>query len=253
MGDFLEGRHKNIGDFFLETGKPVVMPHSRPSDKLLFPRFATIETDVKQAWQDGIMYLLNQGHTRIATVGSAYDNGHFAVTIADGATDFAVGDTFTVTVTDSGIGIPSDRKALLFQPFSQADTSTTRKFGGTGLGLAICKKIVDAMGGRIWVESEEGSGSTFSFSVALALQEEGAARDQSPMTEKTEIRKSDSGCHRILLVEDNLVNQKVAARMLGKAGYRCEMAANGREAVAAVLSRRPLSTTQPSLLTLLAS
>lgn len=75
MGDFLDGRHKNIGDFFLETGKPVVMPHSRPSDKLLFPQFATIETDVKQAWQDGITYLLGQGHTRIATIGSAYDNG----------------------------------------------------------------------------------------------------------------------------------------------------------------------------------
>lgn len=74
-------------------------------------------------------------------------------------------DYLEVRIQDSGIGIPVDRQHILFEAFSQVDASTTRKYGGTGLGLVICKRLVDAMGGRIWVESEDGKGATFSFVV----------------------------------------------------------------------------------------
>ena len=78
-------------------------------------------------------------------------------------------DYLEVRIQDTGIGIPSDRQYLLFEAFSQVDSSTTRKYGGTGLGLVICKRLVDAMGGRIWVESDEGEGATFSFVVRTKL------------------------------------------------------------------------------------
>jgi signal transduction histidine kinase len=78
-------------------------------------------------------------------------------------------DYLEVLVSDSGIGIPKDRQDLLFEAFSQVDASTTRKYGGTGLGLAICKRLVHAMGGRIWLESREGEGSVFGFAVRIKL------------------------------------------------------------------------------------
>jgi two-component system sensor histidine kinase/response regulator len=71
------------------------------------------------------------------------------------------------TVTDTGIGISVEKHATIFSSFTQSDTSTARKFGGTGLGLTICKQLIEMMGGRIWVESEEGQGSCFSFTVYL--------------------------------------------------------------------------------------
>ena len=133
-------------------------------------------------------------------------------------------------VGDDGIGIPAHKLQAIFEPFEQADNSTTRRYGGTGLGLAISSALVRMMGGAVWVESpwrdEEGkthSGSAFHFTARLGIAE------PKPATEPV-LAPSDGARHlRILLAEDNVINQKVAVRTLEKRGHEVAVAGNGRE------------------------
>jgi signal transduction histidine kinase/CheY-like chemotaxis protein len=139
---------------------------------------------------------------------------------------------FHFSVQDTGVGIPPEKQVSIFEAFSQADASTTRRFGGTGLGLTISSKLAQILGGRLWVESTPGQGSCFHFTVkmsAVAAQPD-AALDAAPT--------AGSALHtavpelRILLAEDNPVNQKVARRMLEKEGHTVTIGANGRVALA---------------------
>ncbi len=137
-------------------------------------------------------------------------------------------DKLLFEVTDSGIGIPEDRRAQLFEPFIQADASTTRRYGGTGLGLAICRQLVTLMGGDIGVTAAQGGGSRFWFSIPLVAA---MAVVEPVVTEmdKNELRTSGSG-RKVLVVEDNPVNRKVAVGMLEHLGYTVEIAVDGVEA-----------------------
>ncbi|HKX33641.1 MAG TPA: two-component regulator propeller domain-containing protein, partial [Blastocatellia bacterium] len=146
-------------------------------------------------------------------------------------------------VSDTGIGIPVEKQLLIFEAFMQADTSTTRQYGGTGLGLAISSYLVEMMGGRISVESVVGEGSTFHFTArfgrSTAVKKEEPAPPLPVMADglSTAIPVPASGALRrlhILLAEDNLVNQKLAIRLLEKAGHTVVTANNGREAVTAL-------------------
>jgi signal transduction histidine kinase/ActR/RegA family two-component response regulator len=150
-------------------------------------------------------------------------------------------------VKDSGIGISDTAMIRLFKPFSQADTSMSRKYGGTGLGLAICKHLAELMGGEIGVESNEGRGSLFWFTAQMRLdtQRSGEAPPGTstgipgplPSSAREELQESDRrtfarpGGFRILLVEDNHVNQRLAVRTLEKRGYAVDVADNGFEAL----------------------
>ena len=118
-------------------------------------------------------------------------------------------------VRDTGIGIPPSGLERLFQPFAQADASMARRFGGTGLGLSICKSLVEMMGGRIWVESEVGKGSTFYFTVRLPLAKELPADFEAPVA----VPAAACAQLRILLVEDNPANQKLATYILQDRGH----------------------------------
>jgi PAS domain S-box-containing protein len=144
-------------------------------------------------------------------------------------------------IKDTGIGIPEDKLDRLFQSFSQIDSSTTRKYGGTGLGLAISKRLVEMMGGRIWVKSRAGKGSTFHFTIiteamtrAQALYAAVTSEQDKRICSKTE----RSMPLRILLAEDNAVNQKVALQMLKRLGQSADVVTNGIEVLQA-LERQP--------------
>ena len=133
------------------------------------------------------------------------------------------------TIRDTGIGIPEDKLSTIFEPFKQADGSTTRRYGGTGLGLSICKKISELMGGKVWAESEENKGSTFHFTAWLGKSEDKKTK------RITQVSLSDK---RILIIDDNLSNLKILTHNLEYVGM---------EVVALTKGRDVLSTLQKAL------
>ncbi len=160
--------------------------------------------------------------------------------------------TLRFDVIDTGIGIPADKQEMLFFPFTQVDGSTTRKYGGSGLGLAITKQLVELMGGGVGLHSQVGKGSTFWFTAVFEKQPAGTLSAPAPLPGRAEAApsvasttmaglvpssvlsaESKSGV-RILLAEDNAINQLVALKMLGKMGYRADVVANGKEALSAL-------------------
>jgi CheY-like chemotaxis protein len=139
------------------------------------------------------------------------------------------------SVRDTGIGIPPASMERLFKPFSQADSSTTRRFGGTGLGLAICRKLTAILGGTIGVESEPGSGSHFFFTIG-ARGRIGAGQPAAPLADSGALHfdlEPAAKALRILVVEDNPVNRHLAGTLLSRAGCRPSFAEDGRQALAA--------------------
>ncbi len=138
-------------------------------------------------------------------------------------------------VRDTGIGIESEKIDHLFQPFSQLDSFTTRQYGGTGLALVICKRLCEKMGGNIWVESEQGRGSTFHFTIKV---ESATRKEQTPemwTTNKFDYEFGEAYPLRILLVENDTVNQRLALEILSKLGYKAEVASDGRECMDLVI------------------
>ena len=161
--------------------------------------------------------------------------------------------TLRFTVSDTGIGFRQEQAAALFEPFVQADGSSTRRYGGTGLGLAISKELVEMMGGQIGVKSQEGVGATFWFTAVFRKQtkrtekldnetESSAQADGTSsalaavakIDDPTAVKRKASHLGRILVAEDNLVNQTVAVAMLTKLGYKSDVVANGEAALRAL-------------------
>ncbi|MCP3957902.1 MAG: response regulator [bacterium] len=142
-----------------------------------------------------------------------------------------------IDVSDTGIGVPPDRLAAIFEPFAQAQESASRQHEGTGLGLAICRQLATMMGGEVWAESRPGEGSTFSFTIRLESSAPAEDLPQAPSPSPAPIVSGTSRA-RVLVAEDNRVNQMVAEAMLDKLGYRVDVVANGLEVLDA-LERAP--------------
>ncbi|MEO7414531.1 MAG: ATP-binding protein, partial [Opitutaceae bacterium] len=149
--------------------------------------------------------------------------------------------TFRVTVRDTGIGISPEAQTRLFQPFTQVDGTTTRRFGGTGLGLAISRQLIEYMGGEVGLESEPKIGSSFWFELELARGTTAASPAKAPAPKKAfdltapvergKPAEVPAGGLHLLLAEDNAANQLVAQKLLGKMGHRIDMVGNGLEAL----------------------
>jgi len=160
-----------------------------------------------------------------------------AVTLDPGGGD---GVILHFQVADTGIGIPPEKQKAVFEAFEQADASTTRKYGGTGLGLAISRRLVELMGGRIWLESPRadlaadapGPGCAFHFTVAMAVGQTPLPSAPAPLVRH--VPDDSRRKLRILLAEDNAINQKLGVRLLEKRGHSVTVANDGKEAVAAV-------------------
>jgi len=131
--------------------------------------------------------------------------------------------TLKFSVSDTGIGLTKEQAGKLFQSFTQADTSTTRKYGGTGLGLAISKKLVNMMGGEIWVESKSGQGSTFSFTATFGLGREDVKKRFAPTPDLRDMK--------VLVVDDNPTSREILRDMLESFSFEVTLAATGQEGI----------------------
>ncbi|MDR0501818.1 MAG: GAF domain-containing protein [Treponema sp.] len=138
--------------------------------------------------------------------------------------------TIMVSVTDTGIGITREQQKHLFQSFQQAETNTVRKFGGTGLGLSISKSIVEMMGGKIWVESEQNKGSMFAFTINVQRVDADKAAQYQEEKKDTVVRDNFTGCN-ILLAEDLDINREIVLTLLESTHLQIDTAVNGQEAV----------------------
>jgi len=134
-------------------------------------------------------------------------------------------------VSDTGIGISENIRDKLFRAFSQGDGSTTRRFGGIGLGLAICERLCAKMGGKIWVESETGKGSVFSFTFGARAVLDAASAESSTDHPVLQSEFARAHPHRILIAEDSQLNQVILLGLLGKLGYSADVVTNGADAL----------------------
>jgi PAS domain S-box-containing protein len=130
------------------------------------------------------------------------------------------------SVSDSGIGLTPEQTAKLFEAFTQADTSTTRKYGGTGLGLTISKRLVEMMGGEIWAESEAGQGSTFNFTASFT---QGVEKEKRNLTPSPDLRNLN-----VLVVDDNATSRQILQDMLESFSFKVSLAASGQEGLAEI-------------------
>ena len=249
INDILDFSKIEAGEFRLE--EMVFSPELTVMDvcELIRPRISNKPVEIICNISKNVCSRIKGDETRFRQVlinlmGNApkfTDSGEIEVTLSlDQETSERV--LIHTSIRDTGIGIPAEKLATIFEPFHQADGSSTRKYGGTGLGLSICKQISHMMDGDVWVESEVSKGSTFHFTAwFLKVSEKEVHRYPSDFPVGKQMVAEDGGLGksplRILITEDNKVNQKLAKMMLTKAGFKVDIASNGQEAVNKLLAK----------------
>ncbi len=189
--------------------------------ELLFRRAADVPRDLR-----GDPLRLGQVLTNLANNAVKFtDTGEIVISVSV-EQDSGGEVTLEFAVRDTGVGMTPEQAAKLFQPFSQADTSTTRKYGGTGLGLSICKRLTEMMNGRIWVESEQGVGSTFIFTAEFGR---GTQRKQHVFMPHPDLRGM-----RVLAADDNAASRQILSEMLESMSFTVDLADSGEQALAAL-------------------
>lgn len=221
----LEDILDSVNDLWAPKAYAAGIGFSRTSDTLVAPVLKSDPTRIVQ-----ILFNFMSNALKFTTAGSV----KIAVT-QQSTSDDRIETRFSVT--DTGPGLDADAVGQLFQKFTQADKSITRKHGGTGLGLAISKQLAEAMGGEIGVESTPGEGATFWFTIICAegASEKVVSERSDPANATEDIDLENSRSLRILVAEDNDVNQKVISAMLAKSGHRIDIVGNGIEAVSTLI------------------
>jgi signal transduction histidine kinase/ActR/RegA family two-component response regulator len=242
LNDILDLTRIEAGKFLIEEKQFSLRKCVEQTYNILLPVTKSKGLDLELTMADNVPETLIGDQTRINQVltnlaGNAVkftEKGKVEIRVTAGGHAPGGKREITFTVTDTGVGIPDDKKHLLFQVFSQVDESHSRSYGGTGLGLAISKEIVERMGGTISFTSEEGKGST--FSCTIPLREPEAERDAGFATGEmatagdapyTEVLTRPL----ILVVEDEQVTRQVLGLMLQRANYECAFAENGQKAL----------------------
>jgi PAS domain S-box-containing protein len=249
INDILDFSKMEAGKFALEPVPFVLRDHLNNILKMLALRAQQKGLKLTYQVQSEVPDVLvgDPGRLRqilVNLVGNAIkftDQGRVTVQVEISA-QAEVNLSLRVTVSDTGVGIPTAKQGVIFEPFTQVDGSTTRRYGGTGLGLAIAKQLVELMGGQIWVESTVGQGSMFHFTAQLGLPCE-LGRDGAPTPTAilpslpTTMAVDTSRSYHILLAEDNPVNQQLISRMLVNRGHTVEVVNTGAEALSALESQ----------------
>jgi CheY-like chemotaxis protein len=184
-----------------------------------------VATEVAGAWRGDPDRLRQVIANLVGNALKFTERGEIQVKVLAAATE-----GLRIEVHDTGIGVPADKLELIFDKFSQAENSTSRRFGGTGLGLAIGRQLIEAMGGRLWVESTEGVGSTFRFEVPLQRVSEALANDSGPVVLHD---APDAQQLRILAADDNLTNRQVLAAILEPLGVELDLREDGEDTLSA--------------------
>jgi CheY-like chemotaxis protein len=234
IDDILDFSRIEAGRISLELARVDARQIARDALALLEPRAAQKQLELDVQWPSSVS---------AAVIGDAGRLRQVLVNLASNAIKFTDAGRVTiraaeadgmlcVTVEDTGIGITPEQLPRLFTKFTQADSSTTRKYGGTGLGLAISKQLVELMGGQIGAQSQLGAGSSFWFTLPLAERSDATSTNRvltlDARLESPENRAARSVQPRVLLVEDHAVNRMLATRLLAKLGCEVEIAENGR-------------------------
>jgi signal transduction histidine kinase/ActR/RegA family two-component response regulator len=251
VNDLLDFSKIDAGKLELENAELSILDCLAETVRLLTPSASSKGIRLDYEFDPRIPEVVNGDSVRLRQVlfnlvGNAIKFTEHGEVVLSAANERASGADAAVlfSIRDTGIGVPPQKREHIFEPFAQADSSITRRFGGTGLGLSIASRLVSMMGGRIWIEGASGGGSIFRFTAVFGRVARHPAQDSLRLCEKlAQDPARPEACAKsaslsVLVAEDNAINQRVAVRMLEKLGHSVAVACSGTAAIEAYRNGR---------------